>query len=252
MGVGVGGVGGGGGGGGGEAEPTLPANAVFFDGTNDFLLRGGALTGAVDNDTLLLSLWFDLRGDDTTNLRIFDTDLGRFRVRRLTTNLLFFTCKTVTDVAVWQFSTTATFLAAAGWVHLLIAIDAAASKRLVFINDAAVGIQSEISNAGDIDWTLNEWSFGSGLGGVSPVNADMAEVYLTNEFLDIGVEANRRKFIDAAGKPAELGADGSVPTGTKPLLFFRGPTDDWHTNKGSGGGFTESGALTDGASSPSD
>ena len=66
------------------------------------------------------------------------------------------------------------------------------------------------------------------------------------------MEANRRKFIDVDGKPVDLGSDGSTPTGTVPLMFFSGPTDDWHINKGSVGGFTETGAFTDAPYSPSD
>jgi len=75
---------------------------------------------------------------------------------------------------------------------------------------------------------------------------------LTNEFVDLSIEANRRKFIDAIGKPVDLGVDGSTPTGTAPLIFLSGTTIDWHTNKGSGGGFTEVGALTTATTSPSD
>jgi hypothetical protein len=86
------------------------------------------------------------------------------------------------------------------------------------------------------------------------LDAEVAELYLnTKEFLDLSIEANRRKFISAAGKPADdLGASGEGPTGTNPTVFLSGDTVTWHTNKGSGGGFTEVGALTDASSSPSD
>lgn len=43
---------------------------------------------------------------------------------------------------------------------------------------------------------------------------------------------------------------GGNPTGTDPLVFFSGATASWHTNQGSGGGFTENGALTDAATNP--
>src|SRR3546814_7073174 len=45
-------------------------------------------------------------------------------------------------------------------------------------------------------------------------------------------------------------ADGSTPTGSAPLVFLSGATASWHTNKGTGGGFTENGALTDAATDP--
>ena len=42
----------------------------------------------------------------------------------------------------------------------------------------------------------------------------------------------------------------AMPTGKSPDICLTGPTEDWHTNKGTGGGFTENGALTDAASQP--
>lgn len=55
---------------------------------------------------------------------------------------------------------------------------------------------------------------------------------------------------DAFLPTASWGGDGSTPTGVAPLVFLDGPTVDWHTNKGSGTGLTEVGALTDAPSVP--
>ncbi len=44
---------------------------------------------------------------------------------------------------------------------------------------------------------------------------------------------------------------GSDPKRTKPsIMFFSGVTSTWHTNDGTGGSFTENGALTDCATDP--
>ena len=231
----------------GPAAVGFTANAVNFDGSNDVLDRGAGLTGAVDNDTLLISFWIDILGSDGVTLKLYDATSGRFVVRRLSNNKLRCGFKTSADADVWAFTVTNDFVASGGWRHVLIAIDDAAGKRLIYIDDAVPSIDTVTSNSGDIDWTVADWSFG-GL----TLDADVAEVYATNEFLDVSIEANRRKFIDAAGKPVDLGSDGSTPTGTASLIFFSGETDSWHTNKGSGGGFTETGALTDAASTPSD
>jgi hypothetical protein len=67
---------------------------------------------------------------------------------------------------------------------------------------------------------------------------------------DLSVEANRRKFITACKSAVLLGATGSKPTGTAPILFQSGATEAWHTNKGTGGGFTENGALSTASSKP--
>jgi hypothetical protein len=84
-------------------------------------------------------------------------------------------------------------------------------------------------------------------------NACLAEVYINlAEYVDLSVEANRRKFISSAGKPVNLGASGSVPTGTAPIMYFKGPASAFPTNLGTGGNFTVTGTLTDGSTNPTD
>ncbi len=250
-----------GGGAGGAGSILLPGgpseiavNAVNFDGTSDWLTRDGGLTGAVDNDLALISLWFDMAGGDGVAQNfVRGLTASQFRIRRQVTNDLLIQLETGAGAIVWAFLTDDTFLAAGGWHHFLVAVNASASKRLIYIDDAVAGIHSVTENAGDIDWTETDWAIGSSTAaGAERLNADLAEMYFTNEFLDISVEANRRKFISAGGKPVDLETDGSGPTGTAPLVYFSGATDSWHTNAGSGEGFTEVGELTDAASSPSD
>lgn len=65
-------------------------------------------------------------------------------------------------------------------------------------------------------------------------------------------EATLRKFITAGGKPVDLGATGSTPTGTAPAVFFSGDASAFLVNKGTGGAFTPTGAVTNASTSPSD
>jgi hypothetical protein len=61
------------------------------------------------------------------------------------------------------------------------------------------------------------------------------------------------KFVTAGLKPVFLGADGSIPTGTAPAIFFSGDAAAFgQPNLGTGGTFTLTGALTNASSSPSD
>lgn len=53
------------------------------------------------------------------------------------------------------------------------------------------------------------------------------------------------KFYDN-GNPVDLGENGSNPTQNEPIIFLNNPTATWQNNLGSGGNFTENGALTDG------
>lgn len=246
MGLGVAGVGGGGGG------SVFTANAVNFDGTNDFLDIAGALSGAVDNKTGLFSFWLNFNGGNGISQQILiggDSDISFLR---RTDDKIVFTLRDAANLIVWQAITTTTFNDLSGWMHFLLSLNAGLPARHIFVNDILETVTSETTNDTTINWDGVVGAIGATAAAANKIDADMAEVYFTNEFLDISVEANRRKFIDLDGKPVDLGGDGSVPTGTVPLVFQSGATVFWHTNKGSGGGFTENGALTDAATSPSD
>lgn len=231
-------------------------NAVHFDGTNDNLLRGAGLTGAVDGENLLLSFWFNFTGNDAVTNYLFSNALGRVLLTRGADDLIFFRVRTSSPTTIWDWKSVAKFSTTinAGWNHLLIAAQLDVTPvGQVYVGDSALSItEATAPTNGSIDLTDTNYSIGSTVSQTARLNADLAEFYMTNEYLDIGIEANRRKFIDAAGKPADLGEGGITPTGTLPLVFLSGDTDAWHTNKGSGGGFTETGALTDAATSPSD
>ncbi|WP_192246072.1 hypothetical protein [Mesorhizobium silamurunense] len=85
------------------------------------------------------------------------------------------------------------------------------------------------------------------------VSGDFADIWFApGQFIDFSVEANRRKFVDASGKPVYLGANGEMPTGTAPAVFFSGDATGFATNKGTGGAFTLTGSLTNATTSPSD
>jgi hypothetical protein len=74
---------------------------------------------------------------------------------------------------------------------------------------------------------------------------DIADVWLApGQFVDFRIEANRRKFIDALGKPVFLGANGELPTGVAPPVFHSGDATEFIVNKGSAGDvFSLKGAI---------
>ena len=234
--------------------PIFAANAVNFDGTNDYLTRGGDLTGSADNKTAIISFWFK-PGVDGVGSKLFNNTSSFMKIEKNTSNVIEFV---VTDDAgsttAWSFTTNETVLLATGWTHFLLGYDTAAGgTHTLYLNDTLATFASETFNVDTVvDHTRSEWSVGAAHAGGEKANGDMADFYFTNEFLDMTVESNRRKFIDASGKPVNLGSDGSTPTGTAALIFLSGDTSTWHTNDGTGGGFTENGALTDASTSPSD
>lgn len=250
---------------GGTATPVTPfaANAVDFDGINDYLTRGAQLTGAADSKSGILSIWAK-KAADGVPLGMVTVDSGGGGINeKLTYNLavndrLNLICRNAAGAQILAVDNATDILVATGWANILSSWDLAAGTIQVYVNDAE-DKGTEFANVDDlIDYTVPNaavgarWT-GGGAPGANKFDGCLAEVYFQQgEFLDFSVEANRRKFISAAGKPVDLGSDGSTPTGTVPILFLSGFTVTWHTNDGDGGGLTETGALTTCATSPSD
>lgn len=228
-------------------------NGVNFDGSTH-LTRGADLTGAANTKVGLLSFWLNPASDGVGTTLVSDfpdaTSLGLV-VSRLSTNLL--QIRAENSGVILRLKSTSTVLTAAGWRHVMASWNLATGAGKLYIDDVD---DTDLQTASDviIDYTRTNHSIGGSPSGAQKLNGDFADVYFDHgTYLDLTIEANRRKFIDPNGKAVDLGKDGSFVTGSSPIMFFAGPTASWHTNKGSGGGFSvTSGALTDAATSPSD
>lgn len=239
------------------------ADAVQFDGTNDYLTRGAELTGIADGKAGTFSAWIDFTGGDATMQRIFTNGIDDptndwgIIVSRPDNNTFQVAAQNSTPGIILQIATVGTFVASTGWVHLLSSWDlGTAGRRHIFINDVS-DISVTTFTDDIIDYVrFADWSVGAWTNGNFKMNADIADLWFDDAYIDITVGANRRGFIDPNLNPVNLGEAGQLPTGSAPLIFFSGtgiisPTG-WESNKGTGGGFTENGALTAGGSSPSD
>jgi hypothetical protein len=219
------------------------ANAVRFDGTNDYLTRGADLTGCALNDQFAFSVWINFKGGDGVEQYILNSDGDRVNVYKDTSNNIRVIGKDPSGTVTSFHSTSTTaYTAATGWIHIAVAFHA--TTAWMYINDS--DDQASYSDgAALIGYPRSDWSIGGKTGGTSLLNAEVADLWFLNHSgYDLSVESNRRSFISVTGKPVEIERSGRI--------FMSGDTADWHTNKGLGGGFTENGALTDAASSPSD
>lgn len=250
--------------GGGGPPAEIAVDAVHFDGSNDWLTLASAPTSTPNSPTGVYSGWF-LPQDDIAGIWVAShrsASGGRFDIERKARsgglNKLTIDLKDSSDVTIVDFTTTLDdFQEAQGWRHLLAAWDLTGGSPVfqVYVDDAvAAGTFSTGPIAASVGWAGNtSVNWGSIHSGNLKFNGDQAQQYLNAaEYLDISDEAVRRLFISAAGKPVDLGAAGKGPTGNSPSVFLTGPTATWHNNLGHGGGFTENGALTDAATSPSD
>lgn len=238
---------------------TAPAASAFaytgavFDGTNDFLSRGADLTGIADGQIGLFSCWLRMGAgsSNTTSYRFFGSETERVQCYRHTDGQFVVLCRQSDDTTVaWFESNANSVVIATGWVHLLASWDTStAGRRLIYINGSAQTNENTFTTGTTIDFAgATNWRVGFELGGGSRLNGTLCELYFTTpaSYYDISVQANREKFRTSGGKPENLGADGSTPTGTQPLVYFgRTAVPAWETNAGSGGDFTETGTLVD-------
>lgn len=229
--------------------------AVDLDGTSDYANRGADLDMA-DGTDATMSAWFNMRGGDGSSRYIISSVGNRFNLQRDSSNKILCSFGTVGGSNIWQGQTTATFTTSVNtdWHHVLISVSLVATpKRHIYIDD--VNDQNDVvgpGGGGTIDMTRTDWDVGQRSDNIRRFFGFLSEVWFTDTYIDITVQANRRKFISAAGKPADLGLDGSRPLGFQPSAYFRRAAPDWEANQGSGGGFTENGTLNAASSSPSD
>lgn len=235
----------------GVGEAGFSTNAVDFDGSNDYLTRGGNLTGAGGSTGFTLSFWFKPGADSTTQY-IFHNSNNRVLVMRRNTNDLFVVIREVSSSALFVCTSTNTDLTIAnGWRHVLIAGKTTAPANIdIYIDD------SDVTNAitqftGTMAMTSSDWQVGAQSTGANKFDGCLSEFYFNhNNYIDLTVEANRRKFIDATGNPVDLGSDGSTPTGASPILYLNGNSTNFQTNQGTGGNFSVTGALADCGDTP--
>jgi hypothetical protein len=227
-----------------------PPKAVVFDGTNDYLTRGGDLTGIADGKQGTFSCWVDMNGGDGSLQHLFVLG-SSFGVRRLADGNWNIQGQTSAGANTLQLSTTGGgYTAAFGWAHILASWDLTNSaNRHLYVNDVS-NISVGTYNNNNIDYTAGDAAVGALTTGLLKLNADVAELWFSTTYLDLGVESNRRKFVSAGGRPAFLGTNGSKPTGSQPIVYLKGPASAFATNLGSGGNFSVTGALTNSSSSP--
>lgn len=230
------------------------AEAVTFDGSNDYLELGSDYAGNADGKVGTISVWYKANGGDGNVRQVVDLGgLGGLQHHIAgSTNALIIDLYTSGVVNILRMASSAV-AAGSGWKHFLASWDLAAGATHLYLNDVSDKTLLTGPTNQTIDYTRTQHRVGARAGGNNKIHADLADLWFSpSTYIDLSVEANRRKFISAAGKPVDLGPTGALPTGTAPIIFLSGPASAWHTNKGTGGGFTLNGALAAAGSSPSD
>lgn len=224
------------------AAVATQAEAIDFDGTNDYLIRSTDLTGNTDSSTFTFSVWV---WSDVSGLSyIYTTDN--------TTDARVQTWISTTQVGLYMKNSAGTVILNASatvpnnnppkntWIHILWSINlASTSNRSCYINDV---LQSAVSwdtyTNGSIDFTQPNHNIAGGpaLGGYT--KARLSNVYLDKTYRDMSVTANRRLFVTADLKPA------AGQAALNPILYLpmSDPTQPGK-NSGTGGNFTLTGVV---------
>ncbi|MFK7840126.1 MAG: LamG-like jellyroll fold domain-containing protein, partial [Bdellovibrionales bacterium] len=241
-------------------NPYIPNAISMLASEGDYLTKASDLEGVTDTKVFTMSVWFR---SDNDKFHIFPGRVGASQPARIWVQ-----ASADNEIRVDGNNSAGTPLlrwdvqpSSAGinnihdgrWYHFLVSIDLSnPANRHFYINDmAATGpVFTYIDDF--FDHTEGRFDFGEPTGAYRP-EADFGDFwYSTDQYVDFSIEGNRRKFIDENGYPVFLGGTGALPTGSAPDVFLSGNTDNWHTNKGTGGGFTENGTLSTATSSPGD
>ena len=227
-------------------EPTsyVPV-PVTFDGTNDILTRGADLTGASDTPSFFISCWVKRIGGIGSAQVIFADDVGYLNATFNTANKFHVVLyQEAGDTQITNILSSNTIVADNNWHHLMASVNG--STQHMYIDNVSV-LTSSVNTSGDIFWE-KPIAVGAYTGGSAKLNADIADLIVDDTYIDLSNSTNREKFISATGEPVNPGSDGATAMGASPLIYLNSNAlATWHTNSGTGGGFTENGALTAGS-----
>lgn len=221
---------------------TMPEVTVSGDN-----MRQNISASVTDSDKGILSVWLT-PDTDNVGLYLWETK-GFIDIDREADNSFRIQCENSAGTVILNADSTDTITVAGGRTHVLIAWDLATGTCQMYLDDAEQDDSGFLVSAGDIHWArtadstiLIEES------GLDQYSGDIGDFYLNiSETLDLSVEANRRKFIDASGNPVDLGTNATSPTGNQPEVCFSGDAAHWNAGDGKGSvtGWTVTGTFVD-------
>ena len=232
---------------------------VFFDGINDYLERDGNFTGLVDSYNFTFSAFF--KGffpghDGSWQIFLGDQALSYFYIAKSPANTIFCYVRSATGGYLF-FESTTPITVLSGWTHVLISFDGRAPKKIqLLVNGVDDYNPASLSDSWPVGGDkinfgpISNWRLGSHTGGIYPFSGFLAEPFfnISDDFFDISVNSNMRKFLKPDNTPNFLGINGQLPLGISPTMFCSTPYStqsvaDFIVNKGTGGGMNQIGLL---------
>jgi hypothetical protein len=227
-----------------DATPPVynPAKMRFAVGPPaNYLTRGAVPTGLTDGKAFTIAVRCTREAENSI-MRLFSNGGNNFTLRYNSNNALELLGQDALGVTAVQAITTPTY-AVGTTQQIMISVDAATDSLEFWVNGAQPALGTRVLVDTNIDMASSNWSVGAATNGGSPFVGIMEDFFFDDSFIDFSDPINRRKFRGPLGGLRDPGATGSNPLGAAPIICLHGDGSTWHTNDGTGGGFTLNGAL---------
>jgi len=225
----------------GEGGSGYAENLVYADGTHDYLTVGTTGFAGSGAAARVMTVAVLVNRETLGNLYIFG-HWGSRHALFFTTNKLEYRAD-VSFSPVVQVRSSGTY--GTGRLAVLCAFNTNIPVAQMYVNDVDVADVLTLTQDAEPDWLDTDLGIAARSNGNNKWQGCIGDVWMTQEYVDISVEANRRKFFNGDGTLVDKGADGSLPTGTQPIRFHRGPAANFATNLGSGPAMTVNGVFTE-------
>lgn len=223
--------------------------AFSFSGTE--YLTSSSVTGITDGKQFTFSCWAYIGTSGSYRLFTIGTSSSPGLVVNINGGYLGTLGWNSSGSVVLNFDSQSTAVNIGQWNHFLISVDLSTTTAHMFVNGTSVTTTPGTTTNDNIDFTKSDYNFGRVAGSATAfLVADVAEVWFDTSYFDLTTASNVELF-NAGCIPADMGSDGSVPTGSSPLVYFSGPNGfKSGINSGSGGDFTTAGTITDSTNEP--
>lgn len=235
---------------GGAPSSTRPAGhvGVRYTAANNAYIQSDSNppAGAASGKIWLVSFWVN-KGTDGTEQRVWSsTSFKACSITLEATNTVSVLARNAANTNILSAATTETITADGLWHHVAISVDLAdTGNRAIYIDGSAATVTWSIYSDDSIAFAeAIYWRVGSDTNGTVDLDSSISEFYLDTPASYYDLSTGLSAFRDSATfGPADLGADGSTPTGSQPDVYFSGDDTSFVTNKGGVGAFTASGTI---------
>lgn len=223
------------------------------DGATNGIQRGADLTGIANGKAGTISIWVNFTNSASAYNPIWisrnNTTIGNtLTLARSSTGELTLSARNSAGTIILDTTTTGTPCSSSGLYHIYATWDLAVNNRVyIYVNGTdKTGTISTFTND-TIQYSVpNHGLLGNLLSPFAPLTAAMVGQVYVNYSAYLDPTSNVTKFYGGVATPKGIGSDGSVPSGTSPIVYLDGNATTILTNRGTGGNFVAYGTLSTG------